>query len=51
MFLTDMKEALLTEHYNDTSNEIPYTHDNEFWSACVESIIGFIDTHIAIHIQ
>ena len=46
MFLTDMKEALLTEHYNDTSNEIPYTHDNEFWSACVESIIGFIDTHM-----
>ena len=51
MFLTDMKEALLIEHYNDTSNEIPYTHDNEFWSSCVESIIGFIDTHIAIHIQ
>ena len=51
MFLTDMKEALLTEHYNDTFNEIPYTHDNEFWSSCVESIIEFIETHIAIHIQ
>ena len=47
MFLTGLEYALLTEHYNDDSNCIKYTHDEEFWSACVDKIIQFIDTHIA----
>jgi len=47
MFLTGLEYALLTEHYNDDSNCINYTHDEGFWSACVDTIIKFIDTHIA----
>ena len=47
MFLTGLELTLLTEHYNDDSNCIQYSHDEEFWSSCVTSIVAFIDTHIA----
>ena len=51
MFLTGLEYALLTEHYNDTSNEISYSHDEGFWQQCTESIIQFIDTHIASYLE
>ena len=51
MFLTGFKNALLTEHYNNESNCIEYTHDEEFWSSCVQSMIEFIDTHIKPYLQ
>lgn len=51
MFLTGYNKSVLTEHYNDTSFQIEYSHDEAFWSECVESIGSFIDTHIIPHIQ
>jgi hypothetical protein len=51
MFLTGLHSALLTEHFNEESNCIPYTHDEEFWSECLTSIIQFIDTHIAGYLK
>ena len=51
MFLTGLEYALLTEHYNDDSNCIKYTHDEGFWSECVDKVIQFIDTHIAGYIE
>ena len=50
MFLTGFTKALLTEHYNDTECCLDYTHDPVFWESCKDSIIEFIDTHIAPHI-
>jgi len=50
MFLTGLEDALLTEHYNDESNCIQYTHDDGFWQECVDKIILFIDTHIVSYI-
>jgi hypothetical protein len=50
MFLSGYKKALLTEHYNDTECCIAYDHDGEFWQGCKESIISFIDEHIAIYL-
>ena len=50
MFLTGYNKSILTEHYNDTSHQIDYNHDEIFWKQCVESIHGFIDTHIVPHI-
>ena len=50
MFLTGFNNALLTEHYNNESNCINYTHDEGFWITCVDKIIQFIDTHIATFI-
>ena len=37
-------------YYNE-SNCIEYTHDEEFWSSCVQSMIQFIDTHIKPYLQ
>jgi len=51
MFLTGLEHALLTEHYNDDSDCIQYTHDEGFWSSCVDKIIQFIDTHIAEYLE
>jgi len=51
MFLTGLEYALLTEHYNDDSNCIQYTHDEEFWSSCMDKVIQFIDTHIAGYLE
>jgi hypothetical protein len=51
MFLTGFENALLTEHYNEESCEIPYVHDEEFWSSCIDSIVTFIETHIAEFIK
>ena len=50
MFLTGMKKAILTEHYNKTENCIEYTHNKDFWDDCVEKTISFIDTYIKPHI-
>lgn len=47
MFLTGYQNAILTEHYNDESYCIEYSHDEEFWQDCYEKIIQFIDTHIS----
>jgi hypothetical protein len=47
MCLTGHKRALLTEHYNDTEHCIECNHDEEFWQECLDSIITFMDTHIA----
>ena len=49
-FLTGLQKALLTEHYNDESNEIEYSHDEDFWCECVAKICKFIDLKIAINI-
>ena len=51
MFLTSYNKSILTEHYNDTSNQINYLHDEVFWQLCVESTIQFIDLHIKPHIE
>jgi len=51
MFLTGYQNAILTEHYNDESNCIEYTHDEEFWQDCYEKIIQFIDTHISHYLS
>ena len=51
MFLTGLDDALLTEHFNEESNCIPYSHDEEFWAECLTSIIQFIDTHIAGYLK
>lgn len=50
MFLTGYEKALLTEHYNDTSNQIEYNHNEIFWQGCVMSTVEFIDTYIVPHI-
>ena len=50
MFLTGYNKSILTEHYNDTSFQIEYARDKQFWSECVSSIETFIDTHIVPHI-
>ena len=50
MFLTGLNDAMLLEHYNEESNCIKYSHNEEFWTMCKENIIKFIDTHIATHI-
>jgi len=51
MFLTGLNKSILTEHYNNTSNQISYNHDDQFWSICIDSIISFIDTYIVPHIK
>lgn len=51
MFLTGHSKSVLTEHYNDTSNQIHYLHDEGFWQLCVDSTIQFIDLHIVPHIE
>jgi hypothetical protein len=51
MFLTGHSKSVLTEHYNDTSNQIHYLHDEVFWQLCVDSTIQFIDLHIVSHIE
>ena len=51
MFLTGYNKSVLTEHYNDTSNQIHYLHDEGFWQLCVDSTIQFIDLHILPHIK
>ena len=50
MFLTGYGKSILTEHYNDTSFQIDYAHDEKFWTECVSAIETFIDTHIVPHI-
>ena len=51
MFLTGHSKSVLTEHYNDTSNQINYLHDDVFWQLCVDSTIQFIDLNIVPHIE
>ena len=50
MYLTGLTKCILTEHYDDTSNTIHCIHDKMFWMKCVERIIAFIETHIAVNI-
>ena len=50
MFLTGLNKSVLTEHYDDTSNTIHCIHNEPFWNKCVERIIQFIETHIAVNI-
>jgi len=50
MFLTEIENAILTEHYNDESHELYYSHDQQFWGECMEKIVLFIDTHVSPHI-
>jgi hypothetical protein len=47
MYLTGLKKALLTEHYNQTENCIEYIHDDIFWNECLTNIVTFMNTHIA----
>jgi hypothetical protein len=49
MFLTGFTKSTLTEHYNDTSHQINYSRDEDFWNTCVASTKDFIDTHIVPH--
>jgi hypothetical protein len=51
MFLTGYNKSVLTEHYNDTSHQINYLHDDVFWQLCVDSTIQFIDLNIVPHIE
>ena len=44
MFLTGLTTARHIENYNETSNEIMYTHNNEFWEMCKNTIIEFVLT-------
>lgn len=50
MYLTGLTKCMLTEHYDDTSNTIHCIHDKLFWMKCVERIVAFIETHIAVNI-
>ena len=50
MFLTGLNKSVLTEHYDDTSNTIHCIHNEPFWNKCVEQIVQFIETYIAINI-
>jgi len=50
-FLTGLQKALLTEHYNDESNEIEYSRDEDFWCECVAKIRQFIETKIVINME
>ena len=50
-FLTGLQKALLTEHYNDESNEIEYCHDEDFWCECVAKICQFIEDKIVINME
>ena len=50
MFLTGHEEALLTEHYNEESNEIEYSHDEDFWCECTAKIIDYINENVACHL-
>jgi hypothetical protein len=47
MFLTGINHSLLTEHYNDESFEISYSHDEEFWNDCIKKTTDFINMNIA----
>ena len=49
-FLTGLQKALLTEHYNEETNEIEYSHDEDFWCECVAKICQFIESKIMIHV-
>jgi hypothetical protein len=50
MYLTGYNKAILTEHYNETSNQISYNHDSCFWEECVRLSVEFIDVNIVPHI-
>ena len=49
--LTGYDKSVLTEHYNDTSNQIHYLHDEGFWQLCIDSTKQFIDLYIIPHIE
>jgi len=46
MFLSDMKNAIHIEHYDDDSNEVKYNHDEVFWQDCINKIVNYIDVNI-----
>ena len=50
MFLTGLKVAMLTEHFNDESHCIQYYHDMLFWEQCKWAIIVFIEDNIIPHL-
>jgi predicted Zn-dependent peptidase len=50
IFLTGIKDAVLTEHYNEESNEIEYSHDDCFWEKCLEKVVEFMEMNIIIHL-
>ena len=51
MFLTGYPKSILTEHFNEESNQIEYSHDEQFWSDCISSVERFMDTHVAPNIE
>lgn len=46
MFLTGLRKALLTEHYNETHHCIEYSHDEEFWRECLANMVEFMETYV-----
>ena len=51
MYLTGLQKSILTEHYDNTMNEIYYTHNEEFWNLCLDEVMKFMDTYIVPHIE
>ena len=51
MFLTGIQKSILTEHYNEQSNEINYSHNADFWNQCLLNTQLFIEKHIVPHLE
>ena len=51
MFLTGIHQAILTENYNDQSNEINYSHNENFWNQCILNTQQFMDQYIVPHFE
>ena len=51
MFLVEKEKSLHIENYNDTSNEVEYEFDKEFWDGCLEKIIKFTGDNIVGHLR
>jgi len=46
MFLSGLNKSIHIEHYNETSNETIYEHDEKFWNYCMEKIIEYIEINV-----
>jgi len=46
MFLTGFSKAIHIECFNGEQQKIDYEHDEEFWTACKDKIIKYVDTNV-----
>lgn len=50
MFITDKRNALHIECYNEEQNTVEYGFDESFWEDCVKKVIDFTNEYIVINI-